>query len=161
MTLTAAGRARHRGDRILAGMGWRSWAAQYAVAAAVFCVVDFIWLGFVGQQLYDDRLGALLADEPNIGAAVAFYAIFVAGLVYFVIHPAVADRSPRRALAAGAFFGLVTYATWDLTSLAVLEGFPASIVPIDLAWGTFLAAAVSGATYAIVTRLPEWARPRD
>ena len=52
-------------------------------------------------------------------------------------------------------FGLVTYATWDLTSLAVIEGFPVGIVPIDMAWGTFLAAAVSGLTYLLWSRLTE------
>jgi uncharacterized membrane protein len=134
------------------------WVTQYVVAALVFTVVDFVWLAFVGQQLYDDRLGELLRDEPEVGAAVLFYAIFVAGLVFFVIRPAVAAGSAARALGAGAFFGLVTYATWDLTSLAVLRGFPASIVPIDLAWGAFLAAAVSGTTCAVAQRLPEWAR---
>ena len=86
------------------------------------------------------------------------YAIFVAGLVYFVIHPAVAAASWRQALGAGAFFGLVTYATWDLTNLAVLRDFPAGLVPIDLAWGTFLAATVSLTTYAVVQRLPGRAR---
>lgn len=134
-----------------------SWVTQYVMAALIFCLVDFIWLGTVAQVLYDDKLGDLLADQPNIAAAVVFYAIFVAGLVFFVIHPAVREESWRFALLAGAFFGLVTYATWDLTSLAVLEGFPMSLVPIDLAWGTFLAATVSVATYAVSRALPGWA----
>ncbi len=135
-----------------------SWLVQYVVAAAAFTVIDFIWLGTVAKSLYDDKLGDLLAPKPNLAAAVAFYAIFVAGLVFFVVHPAVADGSWTRALLAGAFFGLVTYATWDLTSLAVLRDFPPSLVPIDMAWGTFLAAAVSGTTYAVCSALPSWAR---
>lgn len=135
-----------------------SWITQYVVAAAVFCLIDFVWLGTIAKKLYDDRLGDLLADRPNVAAAAVFYAIFVAGLVYFVIHPAVGEGSWVRALVVGAFFGFVTYATWDLTNLSVLRGFPLSIVPIDLAWGTFLAAAVSGVTYAVVQMLPTWAR---
>jgi uncharacterized membrane protein len=134
------------------------WAVQYAVAAVVFIVVDLVWLTTVAQDLYDRELGDLLAPEPVAWAAVLFYAIFIAGLVFFVIEPAVSRRSWRRALGAGAFFGLVTYATWDLTSLAVLRGFPASLVPVDLAWGAFLAATVSGATYAVAQRLPERTR---
>lgn len=134
-----------------------SWLTQYLLAAAVFCLVDFIWLGTIAKGLYDDRLGDLLADRPNVAAAVAFYALFVAGLVFFVIHPAVAAESWQRALFAGAFFGLVTYATWDLTNLAVLRGFPASLVPIDLAWGTFLAGSVSIVTYLAARALPAWA----
>ena len=135
-----------------------SWLTQYVLAAAVFSLLDFIWLGTVAQGLYERHLGDLLAPSPNIAAAVVFYAIFVAGLVFFVIQPAVEAESWQRALGAGAFFGLVTYATWDLTNLAVLRGFPASVVPIDLAWGTFLAAGVSVSTYALVQVLPDWAR---
>jgi uncharacterized membrane protein len=139
-------------------MNLSSWVSQYVVAAVVFCVLDFFWLTTVAQDLYDDRLGSLVADSPRPGAAVAFYALFVAGLVFFVVHPAITDASWPRALLAGAFFGLVTYATWDLTNLAVIRDFPASIVPIDLAWGTFLSAAVSAATYGIASVLPSWAR---
>ena len=131
----------------------RSAAGQYAVAAVVFLALDLVWLSLVADRLYDHFLGDLLADSPNVAAAVVFYAIFVAGLVYFVIAPAVLEGSVRAALVRGAAFGFVTYATWDLTSLAVLEGFPVGIVPIDLAWGTFLAAAVSATTYLVWVRL--------
>ena len=130
---------------------------QYVIAAMIFLVLDLSWLGRVGRPLYQSRMGHLMADPPNVPAAVAFYAIFVAGLVYFVIHPAVADGSWLRALIVGAFFGLVTYATWDLTNLAVLKDFPSSIVPIDLAWGVVLSALVSVITTLIVRVLPAWA----
>lgn len=127
-------------------MSLRSVVGQYLVAAAVFLVLDLAWIGFVAQGLYERFLGDLLADEPNVAAAVLFYAIFLAGLVYFVIAPAVEQGSLRSALLRGAAFGLVTYTTWDLTSLAVIEGFPVAIVPIDIAWGAVLAASVSTVT---------------
>lgn len=127
-------------------MSLRSIVGQYLVAAAVFLVLDLAWIGFVAQGLYERFLGDLLADEPNVAAAVLFYAIFLAGLVYFVIAPAVEQGSLRSALLRGAAFGLVAYATWDLTSLAVIEGFPVAIVPIDIAWGAVLAASVSTVT---------------
>jgi uncharacterized membrane protein len=133
-------------------MSLRSAVGQYLVAAVVFLALDLVWLSLVAQDLYEHFLGDLLADSPNAAAAFVFYAIFVAGLVYFVIAPAVEEQSARTALVRGAAFGLVTYATWDLTSLAVIEGFPVGIVPIDMAWGTFLAAAVSTATYQLWTR---------
>jgi uncharacterized membrane protein len=133
-------------------MSLRSAVGQYLVAAVVFLALDLVWLSLVAQGLYEHFLGDLLADSPNVAAAFVFYAIFVAGLVYFVIAPAVEEQSARTALVRGAAFGLVTYATWDLTSLAVIEGFPVGIVPIDLAWGTFLAATVSLATHQLWTR---------
>lgn len=133
-------------------MSLRSVVGQYLIAAAVFLVLDLLWLGFVAQGLYERFLGDLLADEPNVAAAVLFYAIFLAGLVYFVIAPAVEEGSLRSALLRGAAFGLVTYATWDLTSLAVIEGFPVAIVPIDVAWGAVLAASVSAVTFSVSRR---------
>lgn len=138
-----------RGDRLarLAAMSIGSAAGQYLLAAAVFAVVDLVWLGLVAKDLYAHFLGDLLAEQPNRTAAVLFYAIFIAGLVYFAIGPALEEGSWSKALVAGAVYGLVTYATWDLTSLAVLKDFPVGIVPIDMAWGTLLAATVSTATY--------------
>jgi uncharacterized membrane protein len=85
---------------------------------------------------------------------VGFYAIFLVGLVYLVIHPAVVDGSWVTAAATGALFGVVTYATWDLTNLAVLKDFPASIVPIDMAWGAVLSATVSTLTTLIAGVVP-------
>lgn len=126
---------------------------QYAVAAILFLAIDLVWLGVVAGPLYRHFLGDLLADQPNAVAATVFYALFVAGLVRFVIGPAVRDGSLRQAVVDGAAFGLVTYATWDLTSLAVLEGFPIGLVPIDMAWGTVLAASVSAGTYAVWQRI--------
>ena len=134
-------------------MRLKSALGQYFIAAGVFLALDLVWLSLVADGLYERFLGDLLADSPNVAAAFAFYAIFLAGLVYFVIAPAVAEGSARVALVRGAAFGFVTYATWDLTSLAVIEGFPAALVPIDLAWGAFLAAAVSTATYRLWVRL--------
>ena len=131
-----------------------TWVAQYAVAIVAFTVLDVIWLGTVAKDLYAAHIGHLLAPKANLPAAVAFYAIFLAGLVFFVILPAIAEGSWTKALLVGAAFGFVTYATWDLTNLAVLKDFPFSIVPIDMAWGTFLAAAVSTATYAVAQVIP-------
>jgi uncharacterized membrane protein len=130
-----------------------NWLVQYLVAAVAFAAVDFVWLTRIGKQLYDDQIGHLLAASPNKVAAVAFYAIFLAGLVFFVIHPAIEQGSWSYALFVGAFFGLVTYATFDLTNLAVLKGFPVSIAIIDIAWGIFLASSVSTLTYFIVTKI--------
>jgi uncharacterized membrane protein len=134
-------------------MNLRSALGMYLLAAAVFLVLDLVWLSLVAPGLYEYFLGDLLAEDPNVAAAALFYAIFVAGLVYFVIAPAVEEQSARTALVRGAAFGFVTYATWDLTSLAVIEGFPAGVVPIDMAWGTVLAAAVSVSTYLLWERL--------
>ncbi len=130
----------------------RAWIAQYLIAVVAFLLIDLVWLTMVAPSLYDRLLGDLLAEQPNVAAAGVFYALFVAGLIHFVVGPAVAADSWRIAALNGAFFGLVTYATWDLTSLAVIEGFPLALVPIDLAWGAVLAATVSVTTFAVWRR---------
>ena len=138
-------------------MNLRSMLGQYLLAMLVFLVLDLVWLGVVAQDLYDRELGGLLAEDPNVAAAGVFYALFVAGLLFFVVRPALEAGSGRDALVRGAAFGLVTYATWDLTGLAVIEGFPVTLALVDMAWGTLLAATVSTATYHGWRRLT---RPR-
>ncbi len=135
-------------------MSLRAWAGRYLVAAATFLVLDLLWLGVVAAGLYEDLLGDLLAEQPNALAATAFYALFLVGLLHFVVDPALSRRSVARAARDGALFGLVTYATWDLTSLAVLADFPAALVPIDLAWGALLSASVATVTAAVARRVP-------
>jgi len=93
---------------------------SYVVALVVFVIIDLVWLTAVAPDLYDAQLGSLLADPVRPLPAVAFYLLFVAGIVHFVVLPALLRDSVRWAAGSGAFFGLVTYATWDLTSLAVL-----------------------------------------
>ncbi|GAA4116870.1 DUF2177 family protein [Knoellia locipacati] len=127
---------------------------RLVVVAVAFGVLDGLWLGVIGRPIYDEALGDLLATRPNALAAAAFYVIYVIGITYFVTTPALAEESGRRALVSGALMGFVAYATWDLTNLAVIEGFPASIVAVDLAWGTVATAVASGVTYAVCRRVP-------
>lgn len=83
-----------------------------------------------------------MADKPNLGAAGLFYLIYITGLVVFVVQPAVQKESIMYAASRGALFGLVAYATFDLTSLAVLKNWPVKITVIDLIWGSVLTASV-------------------
>ncbi len=134
---------------------------SYLVALVVFVAVDMVWLTVVAPDLYAAQLGSLLADPVRPIPAVAFYLLFIGGIVHFVVNPALTRDSVRWAAGSGAFFGLVTYATWDLTSLSVLEGFPAALVPIDLAWGAVLSSIVSLVTTAVVRRFGGGASTRD
>ena len=119
----------------------------YVIALIAFLAVDFVWLAVVARNFYRKQLGFLLADQPNWGAAAAFYLLFVAGVVVFAIVPALTDGSLRKAIVLGGFFGLVTYATYDLTNQATVKNWPWVVTAIDLAWGGFLAASVSCVGY--------------
>lgn len=121
----------------------------FLIALVIFLAIDFLWLGFVAKGLYDNELGHLLKQEFNLVAAFIFYFIFVVALSIFVIVPSVESNSLLKALLLGALFGLATYATYDLTNYATLEGFPLNIVIIDILWGTFLGMITSTLTYLI------------
>lgn len=119
-------------------------------AGGIMGILDFVWLGFVAKKLYYSEMGSILLEKPNMPAALLFYVIYVVGVVLFVVNPALQNNSWQHALGYGALFGLVAYATYDLTNLATLKGFSSKIVVIDLAWGMALTAVVSLGAYAIV-----------
>lgn len=125
----------------------------FAIALPVFFAIDLIWLGLVAKNFYRQQIGALMKPEINWTAAIIFYFIFIAGLVAFVIAPAVEKGSWTHALLFGALFGLVTYATYDLTNLALAKDWPLLVTLVDLAWGAFLAASVSTITYFIAGKI--------
>ena len=125
---------------------------MYLVALGVFMVVDFTWIGFVAKNFYREQIGYLLAPNVNWPAAIIFYLLFIVGLVVFVIAPAVDNHSLMRALLYGAFFGLITYATYDLTNLATTRDWPLLVTFVDMVWGAVLAASVSTITYIVTTR---------
>lgn len=125
----------------------------YAIALPVFFAIDMIWLGWVAKHFYRAQIGALMKPEVNWTAAVIFYLIFIAGLVVFVISPAVEKASWKHALLFGALFGLVCYATYDLTNLAVAKDWPLLVTIVDMIWGTVLAASVSIVTYFIADKM--------
>lgn len=112
-----------------------------------------VWLGFVAKNFYRDQIGFLMKTEINWAAAGAFYLLFVVGLVHFVIAPAIEKRSWTQALGFGALFGLITYATYDLSNLATLKDWPVLVTVVDLAWGATLAASVSTVSYFLASEL--------
>lgn len=128
------------------------WIAAYIAAAVSFLALDALWLGVVAKTLYQREFGAMLLDKPNMVAAAIFYALYLVGVVVFAVKPALEAGSWSRALLQGALFGLIAYATYDLTNLATLKGFPIKVVVPDLAWGAFVSAAAALAGYAAASR---------
>lgn len=122
----------------------------FLVAFAVFMVIDLIWLGVIAAPFYRNQIGFLMAKNVNWVAAILFYVIFIAAMVIFVIQPALVEKSLLSAVLMGALFGLVTYATYDLTNLATLEGWPITLVIVDIIWGMSLSVLVSAITYILV-----------
>ena len=115
----------------------------YLLTLAVFFAIDMVWLGLVAKGFYRRHLGVMLSPKVNWPAAILFYVLFIAGLLVFVIKPVLAKGGTFEAAALGAFFGLICYATYDLTNLATLKDWPVLVTVIDLIWGSILGGAVS------------------
>lgn len=115
----------------------------YLAAFAGFLVIDMLWLAVVARGFYRKQLGFLLSDQPNWWAAIAFYLLFVVGLLVFAVLPGLQAGSLRKALLLGAFLGLVSYATYDLTNLATVQNWPWLVTLVDMVWGAVLAGSVS------------------
>ena len=125
----------------------------YCIALPVFLAIDMVWLVLVSKNFYAKQIGFLMAKNPNLLAALIFYLIFIAGLIFFVITPALDKKMWTKALLAGAFFGLITYATYDLTNLATVKDWPLLVTIVDLIWGMAVSAAVSIITYFIAVKI--------
>ncbi|MBL8996114.1 MAG: DUF2177 family protein [Gemmatimonadetes bacterium] len=121
----------------------------YGAGLVVLLGMDLLWLGVVAKGFYQRQLGHLMRPDVQWGAAVAFYLIYVAVVVLIVVMPAIEKRSLSRAVLFGALFGLAAYAAYDLTSLALIRDFPATVAIVDLLWGTTLTAVLSGAVYYV------------
>ncbi|MEJ2343485.1 MAG: DUF2177 family protein [Gemmatimonadales bacterium] len=121
----------------------------YASSLGVFLVVDLLWLGVIARGFYRRQLGPLLRPDVRWAPALIFYLLFVAGVLIFAVIPALERDSWGRAIVFGALFGAISYATYDLTNLATLKGFPPIVAIVDISWGAFLAAFIAGIAYKL------------
>ena len=119
--------------------------AGYLAAAAAMVALDVLWLGVIAKAMYQQAIGHLMAEQPRIPAALAFYGLYALGLLIFTIAPHGDDPGWGRTILMGALFGVVAYATYDLSNLATLRNWPTSLALVDMAWGAVLSAASAGA----------------
>jgi uncharacterized membrane protein len=121
----------------------------YFATLGVFFAVDMLWLGVISRTFYKKHLGYLMAPDVNWYAAMIFYFIFIAGILVFVVLPGIRENALPILLVKAAFFGLITYATYDLTNLATVKDWPLIITVVDLLWGMVLTTIVSTAGFFI------------
>lgn len=129
------------------------WLKLYLLTVPVFFLIDMVWLAFVARNFYKEQLHSLLSPRVNWTAALLFYFIYIAGILFFAVRPGLEAGSLARACLSGALFGFFTYATYDLTNLATLRDWPVLVSVVDIGWGTVLCTLVSGAAYLIGARL--------
>lgn len=120
----------------------------FLVVAVVMVAMDVLWLGFIAKPMYQDGIGHLMAERPQLLAALAFYMVYAVGLVVFVVAPRAGMAGWQSTALMAALFGFVAYATYDLSNLATLKNWPLWLSLIDMAWGAF-ASAVAAASAKI------------
>jgi uncharacterized membrane protein len=118
-----------------------TFAALYGYGLIACVVIDLLWVGVIGNAFYARHLGYLLGEVRWV-PVILFYLLFVLGFTYFVTYPLVAAPL-YKAVLTGAFFGLVAYATYDLTSNALIRDWPVIVTVVDMLWGAVLGACVA------------------
>jgi uncharacterized membrane protein len=124
----------------------------YLAAALTLGVLDYVWLTNMADRLYRPVIGSIMADQPDMRAALAFYLIYLFGIVFIAVAPALKAGSLTRAVVTGAVLGFVAYATYDLTNQATLKVWALHITLIDIAWGTFITATTAAVAYLAAQR---------
>ena len=119
----------------------------YALTVPVFFIIDLFWLGVVAKGFYQKNLKYILSPNVNWTAAIIFYLMYIAGILIFAVLPGIAKDSVRHAALWGALFGFFTYATYDLTNLALLKDWPLNIVLVDILWGVVLCSVVASLSF--------------
>lgn len=119
---------------------------SYIAAGIVFIACDAVWLSVMGPRLYKPLLQGLLSDTVRPTPAVLFYVLYITGIVIFAVLP---SSRPLLAFGRGALFGLVAYATYDLTNQATLRTWPALLTVVDLSWGALVTGVAAVVAYMI------------
>ena len=120
---------------------------HYLLTIPIFFLIDLLWLGVIGQPLYQKFLGHLLREQVNWKAAILFYLLYILGILVFAVYPALREDRVSHALLYGSLFGFFTYMTYELTNFAVIKDWAWQIVPIDILWGVVLCLAVSAGSF--------------
>jgi uncharacterized membrane protein len=119
----------------------------YLLTVPIFFIIDILWIGWLGRAFYKKQIGFILSDQVNWTAAMAFYLIYIVGILVVAVVPALEKGLVTRAVLWGALFGFFTYATYDLTNMATIKGWPLAMVIVDVLWGTLLCALVAAGSF--------------
>lgn len=125
----------------------------YLITFVVFFVIDLIWLTLISKNFYSTQIGHLMASKPNLVPALIFYLMFVGGIIVLALIPGLEAKSLAKTAYLAAIFGLLSYATYDLTNLATLKDWPLIVTVVDMIWGTFLATTTGVISYLIIQRI--------
>jgi uncharacterized membrane protein len=121
----------------------------YLLTVPIFFLLDIVWLGVIARGFYRQNLAFILSPDVNWPAAIVFYLIYIVGILIFAVFPALERLSLMRALVWGGLYGFFTYATYDLTNMALIKDWPLKVVVVDILWGMVLCASVAAGSFGI------------
>lgn len=130
-------------------MHFAFYAKLYLLTVPVFFALDMLWLGWIAADYYQEQIGQLLSEQINWTAALAFYFIYIAGILIFAVLPGLNRRSLVHTAIMAPAFGFFTYITYELTNMATLPDWPLELVLADTLWGMTLCASVGCLSYLI------------
>lgn len=123
------------------------WA--FIITGVIFAAIDAVWLKLTAT-FYKKEFGGMLRLTPNFTAAIIFYLLYVLGIVVFILEPVLASGQWWHAAIRGALFGVVAYATYDLTNLATLKKWSIKVTLVDIVWGAFITGVSAVIAYCIL-----------
>lgn len=122
----------------------KSFFISYVAAFVSMLAIDAVWLSVMAKRFYTSHIGHLLADAPRFVPAGIFYLLYIFGVVFFVVSPALASGAGLlKVFLSGALLGLFAYATYDLTNQATLKSWPTIVTLVDLTWGALLTGTIT------------------
>lgn len=124
-----------------------AYVIAWIVAAAVFLGLDALWFSQSVPKFYRPIIGQIMRPNPNLVAAGAFYLIYVSGIMFFAVAPALEQASASEALLNGAALGFLAYATFDLSNQAIMRTWSTKLTIVDMSWGTFATGMAAIAAY--------------
>jgi uncharacterized membrane protein len=125
----------------------------WIAVAFVFVAADALWLSQAGPRLYRPLIGEIMSDKLDVAAVVAFYVIYISGIVFFAVSPALDQESLGMAVVNGAVLGFIAYATYDLSNQATLKSWDWRLTLTDMAWGAFATGLASALSYSVASRI--------
>jgi uncharacterized membrane protein len=125
----------------------------YLATLVVLVGLDALYLGVFAKGFFQTQVGDMMGDVRPV-PAVLFYLLYIAGVLVFVSGPATATI--QSTLLYGALFGLFCYATFELTSLAMLKHWTWPVTIVDMSWGAIVT-AISATAGLLVA---DWLAPR-
>ena len=127
------------------------WIWTYVAALVTLAVLDGVWLGLVARNFYQREMAAVAADSFRLLPAALFYLAYPVGVLYLTLYPLPATLG--EAVLRAAVVGLLAYGTYDLTNMATLKSWSLPLALTDMAWGSFITAAIGGVAYSVLRRL--------